>query len=38
LSGTLSSFVVTTGGDYAITQTYSPGLSIPAFNTYQDGT
>ena len=38
LSGTVSSFVVTTGGAYVITQTFSPGLSWPVFNNYQDGT
>jgi len=38
LSGTVSSFVVASGGAYVITQTYSPVLSLPAFNNFQDGT
>ena len=38
LSGTVSAFVVTSNGSYVISQTYAPGLSLPAFSAYQDGT
>ena len=38
LSGTISAFVVTSNGSYVISQTYAPGLSLPAFSAYQDGT
>jgi hypothetical protein len=37
LTGTISSFVASTGGTYAITQTYSPGLSLPVFSNFTDG-
>jgi hypothetical protein len=38
LTGTINSFVASTGGTYAITQTYSPGLSLPLFGNYVNGT
>jgi len=37
LTGTISSFVASTGGTYAITQTYSSGLTLPVFSSFTDG-
>ena len=37
LTGIANSFVVTIGGAYAITQTFSPGLSLPVLSKFADG-
>ena len=37
VSGTVNSFVVTSGGSYVISQTFTPGLSLQAFGAFEDG-
>jgi len=37
LSGKVSSWVVTANGAYVVSQTYSPGLTLPVMSDFQDG-
>jgi len=37
LSGTINSLLITSGGTYVISQTFAPGLSLPAFGAFEDG-
>ena len=37
LSGTVNSFVITSGGTYVISQAFAPGLSLQAFGAFEDG-
>lgn len=37
LTGIVNSWVVTNKGAYVISQSYSPGLSLPVFSAFQDG-
>jgi hypothetical protein len=37
VTGTVNSWVVTSNGTYVLSQSYSPGLSLPVFSAFQDG-